>query len=97
MASGTTRFRLSRTLAAALYCLVVLAASFEHHDVICHIRNPLHCTACTASLPGSDPQALATPRTFQLADAGRAVTVHLTARGALLVVRSTGRSPPRIA
>ena len=82
-------------LAAALYCLVVLAASFEHHDFLCDLRNPQHCTACTASQLGCDPQTLTTPRTSQLADAGSAVAKHVLAQGALLPVRSTGRSPPR--
>jgi hypothetical protein len=81
-------------LAAALYCLVVLAASFEHHDFLCDLRNPQHCTACTASQPGCDPQTLTAPWTSRLADAGRAIATHVLAHGALLPVRSTGRSPP---
>jgi hypothetical protein len=81
-------------VAAALYCLVVLAASFEHHDLLCHLQNPQHCTACTASQPGCDPQTLTTPRTSRLADAGRAIATQVLAQGALLPVRSTGRSPP---
>jgi len=87
-------WRSARALAAALYCLVVLAASFEHHDFLCDLQNPQHCTACTASQPGCDPQTLTTPRISHLVDAGRAIATHLLVQGALLPVRSTGRSPP---
>jgi hypothetical protein len=86
--------RIVRIVASALYCLVLTVASFEHHDFLCHLQHPQHCTACTASPLGCDPETLAVPRTFALADAGRAITVHLTVEGALLPVRSTGRSPP---
>jgi hypothetical protein len=93
---GIRHRRTVRLVAAALYGLVLIAASFEHHDLLCHLQHPQHCTACRASELGSDPQTLAVPRTFQLADVGRAITVHLTAAGALLPVRSTGRSPPLV-
>ena len=87
--------RRSLTIAATvLYGLVVLASSFEHHDILCHLQNPQHCFACTATPLGSDPQTLATPPTDHLADAGRAVTRYLVAADSLLTVRSTGRSPP---
>src|SRR5262245_38210623 len=68
-------------LAAAMYALVVLASAFEHHDLLCHLRNPEHCTACSAAQLGSDPQTLTAPRAADLADAGRALTQHITAKG----------------
>ena len=91
------RWRRSAALAAAMYALVVLASAFEHHDLLCHLRNPEHCTACSAAQLGSDPQTLTAPRTADLPDAGRALTLHVTADGTLLAVRSTGRSPPFVA
>jgi hypothetical protein len=81
-------------MATAIYVLVVVASAFEHHDLLCHLRNPQHCTACSATQLGSDPQTLTAPRTPGLADAGRATAVHVIADGTLLVTRSTGRSPP---
>jgi len=84
-------------MTTAIYVLVVLASAFEHHDLLCHLRNPQHCTACSATQLGSDPQTLTAPHTSNLADAGRATALHVVADGTLLVVRSTGRSPPAFA
>jgi hypothetical protein len=89
------RWRRSIALATAIYVVVLLASAFEHHDLLCHLRNPQHCTACSSAQLGSDPQTLIAPRTFDLADAGRATALHVIADGTLLGVRSTGRSPPR--
>jgi len=77
-----------------MYVLVLVVSSFEHHDLLCHLRNPQHCTACTATQLGSDPQTLAAPRTAELSDAGRTIALHVIANGTLLVVSSSGRSPP---
>jgi hypothetical protein len=83
------------TVAATLFYLLVLAASaFEHHDLVCHLRNPQHCTACTASQLGADPPALDVDAASCLKDAGGAMGVHRDAVCALLTARSTGRSPP---
>ena len=81
-------------MAAAMYVLVLVASAFEHHDLLCHLRNPQHCTACLATQVGSDPQTLTAPRTIDLADAGRATALDVVPVGALVVVRSSGRSPP---
>ena len=84
-------------MAIAMYVLVQVASAFEHHDLLCHLRNPQHCTACSATQLGSDPQTLTAPRASELADAGRAIALHVIADGTLLVARSTGRSPPFLA
>jgi len=81
-------------LGVALYAVFLVSAPFEHHDLACHLKNPFHCTACTSSLPGSDPQTPAIIGAWSLADAGRAVAVHVLADDILLSVRSNGRSPP---
>ena len=80
-----------------MYALVVLASAFEHHDLLCHLRNPDHCTACSVAQLGSDPQTPAAPRAAELPDAGQALTLHVLVRGTLLTVRSSGRSPPHVA
>jgi hypothetical protein len=85
---------LFRSLGVALYATVVIVASFEHHDLICHIKNPQHCTACTASQLGTDPGTLATASAWQLSDAGSTVSFLLCSDGVLLPHQSTGRSPP---
>ena len=89
--------RLSRRLAlvgVAIYALFVIASPFEHHDLQCELKTPQHCTSCTSTQLGSDPQILLSPGVWHLADAGRAVAVLHLAEDTLLAVRSTGRSPP---
>src|SRR5215470_13256591 len=89
--------RLSRRLAiagVAMYALFLIAAPFEHHDLQCELKTPQHCTSCTSSQLGSDPQTVLNPGDWHLADAGRAFAVQLLGEDTLLVVRSTGRSPP---
>jgi hypothetical protein len=88
---GTHRLRLA---GIALYVLFVFTAQFEHHDFVCHLKNPQHCTSCVSSQLGSDPHPLTDPGAVCLNDAGRAFSEPTTETGALLVVRSTGRSPP---
>ena len=78
----------------ALYVVCLLVTPFEHHDLVCHLKTPFHCTSCTSSLVGSDP---CPPTVFDgshLTDAGRASAPVLVAHGFLLPVRSPGRSPP---
>ena len=89
--------RLARRLALvgmALYAVFLLASPFEHHDLQCELKTPQHCTSCTSAQLGSDPQTPLTPGVWHLADAGRALAVHHLSDDTLLVVRSTGRSPP---
>ena len=89
--------RLSRRLALvgmAIYAVFLVASPFEHHDLSCELKTPQHCTSCTSTQLGSDPQTLLDPGVWHLADAGRAGTFVLLHQGTLLVVRSTGRSPP---
>jgi hypothetical protein len=78
----------------ALYAVFLVTVPFEHHDLICHLRTPLHCASCTSSVVGSDPTAPAILGAWALADAGSALAVQFTADDILLPVRSTGRSPP---
>jgi hypothetical protein len=89
--------RLSRRLAVAgavMYALFLIASPFEHHDLQCELKTPQHCTSCTASQLGSNPQTVLNPGASHLADAGRAFAVQLLGEDTLLAVRSTGRSPP---
>jgi hypothetical protein len=78
----------------ALYAVFLVASPFEHHDLLCEIKTPLHCTACTSSVVGADPHEVSVPGIQRLTDAGRAVALQVLALDTLLAVRSTGRSPP---
>jgi len=80
-------------LGAVLYAAFLLTAPFEHHDLLCHIKTPQHCTSCSSSLLGSDPHAPGV-LPVQLSDAGRAMARLTLAQSVLFVVRSPGRSPP---
>ena len=95
MRTGGDRCRRFQTVVgAAVYALFLIIAPFEHHDLACHLKTPQHCTSCSFSLVGSDPDAPAIIGESDLADAGRAVAIQVLADGVLLPVRSTGRSPP---
>src|SRR5712675_3301982 len=89
--------RLSRRLALigmALYTVFLISSPFEHHDLSCELKTPQHCTSCTSTQLGSDTRLDLSPGAAQLADAGRATSLVLLDEGTLLIVRSTGRSPP---
>jgi hypothetical protein len=88
------RWRSLAFVGGALYAFFLITASFEHHDIACHIRTPQHCTSCNSSLVGSDPQTPAIVGAWHLADAGRAIAFQAIVDDVLLPVRSTGRSPP---
>jgi hypothetical protein len=78
----------------AIYALFLVASPFEHHDLSCELKTPQHCTSCSSTQLGSDPQTLLDPGAWHLADAGRAVALLLLSADTLLAVRTTGRSPP---
>jgi len=89
----------SRRLALAglaIYAVFLVASPFEHHDLLCHLKTPQHCTSCASSQLGSDPHTPQILGAWHLADAGRAVSFQLLVEGTLLAVRSTGRSPPAV-
>jgi hypothetical protein len=89
-----TRVKRLPYVGMALYVLFLVASPFEHHDLLCELKTPRHCTSCTSTQLGSDPQPLLYHGVWQLADAGRAVAVLLLSEDTLLTVCSTGRSPP---
>ena len=92
----TARARLLTAVGLALYAAVIVALSFEQHDLVCHLKTPQHCTSCASSQLGSDPHALSAPGAARLADAGSAVALETTVEGAVLATHSTGRSPPAL-
>lgn len=83
-------------MGVALYTAVLVAASFGHHDLVCHLKNSQHCTACTASQLGTDPTTSTVLGTLYLPDAGDAASAPPLLEGVLLPSQSTGRSPPII-
>lgn len=88
------RWRPLAHVGVAIYAVFLVVAPFEHHDLVCHLKTPQHCTSCTSSVLGSDPYSPAIFGAWSLSDAGRADALHVVVDGILLAVRSTGRSPP---
>ena len=78
----------------AMYAVFLIVAPFEHHDIVCHLKSPQHCTSCSSSLVSANPDAPAVLGTSDLTDLGGAVPADLLPAGLLLAVRTTGRSPP---
>jgi hypothetical protein len=85
--------RLARA-GVVLYALFLLLIPFTHHDLVCHLKTPQHCAACTSTVVGSDPARPAVPGAFNLAEAGCALAFQPIAESALLSLRTAGRSPP---
>jgi hypothetical protein len=83
-----------RRLGILLHLVFVLIAPFEHHDLLCHLKQPLHCTACVSSPLGASPRPINVVGAWSLRDAGSAIEILPVPKGAVLAVTSTGRSPP---
>jgi hypothetical protein len=81
-------------LAVLLHLLVFVIAPFEHHDLLCHLKTPQHCTACASNPVGTDSRSFFAPGEVRLADAGRTIAPQVVLQGALLAVQTSGRSPP---
>jgi hypothetical protein len=88
------RIRRFALLGVALHTLLVAAAPYEHHDLICHLKTPQHCTSCTSSPVGSNTETPTTPGAAMLREAGCAAAFDPISESALLAVRNSGRSPP---
>jgi hypothetical protein len=76
------------------HAMFVAAAPFEHHDLICHLKTPQHCSSCLSNPVSSHPHAHAAAAPPQLTDAGHATAPDVVFETALLTASSTGRSPP---
>lgn len=94
--TGDRCWRSLRLIGVALYTVFLVTAPFEHHDLACELKAPLHCTSCTSSQVGSDPHTPAIFDSWHLADAGRAVSTLVVSHGVLLALTTTGRSPPTV-
>jgi len=77
-----------------VYTVFLAATPFVHHDLLCELKTPLHCTACTSSVVGSQSSKLAPVGAWTLTDLGLAFTTEPAAHHILLAVSSGGRSPP---
>src|SRR5262249_20805346 len=94
---GNSRWRRLAFTGTLIYILVLAISPAEHHDLACHLKNPQHCTSCSISAVGAHAQRQVSPGACRFVDAGRALTFFASPHGTLLVVRTTGRSPPPLA
>jgi hypothetical protein len=90
---NSRRWRIGLVWLAA-YVLFLVVTPFEHHDLLCELKTPFHCTACTSTVVGSDPARSAVVGAWTLTDLGSAVARTVAPSGILLPFRSSGRSPP---
>ncbi len=93
---GTSRFRRITFAAIVLHVMVLLVAPFEHHDLVCHLKTPQHCTSCVASPVSAGAVLLVTPLDRPLVDAGLAHVLHEREGSVLCTPRLPGRSPPAL-
>jgi hypothetical protein len=93
---GRVRLSLRRftLLGIVLHAAVLAAAPFEHHDLVCHLKTPQHCSSCTSSPVGASPSAAPAPVAGHLVEAGSAVSLEAAPASAIFVPRTAGRSPP---
>jgi hypothetical protein len=98
--AGTRAVRRWRRLAVAaiaLYAVFLATTPFEHHDLLCHLKTPQHCSSCASSPLSVNPHTPAALTSVRFADAGRAFVLNILWEGALLPSTSSGRSPPAFA
>ena len=91
---GLARWRRFTAIAFALYAVFLLTSQFEHHDLACELKTPLHCTSCASSQVGADPHVPVTLDSSRLADAGSPVRPRVLPQSAIVTSPSAGRSPP---
>ena len=88
------RWRRLTVAAVALYAVFLTTTPFEHHDLLCHLKTPQHCTSCTSSPLSVNPHTPDGLDSVRFSDAGCALEADTLSEGALLVTASPGRSPP---
>src|SRR3982750_4854061 len=91
------RWRRLAMAAGALYAPFLATAPFEHHDLLCHLKTPQHCTSCASSPLSVNPHTPAVLERTLLIDSGRAVALDASCESTLLPALSSGRSPPAFA
>jgi hypothetical protein len=91
---GDRHWRRLAIFGVTLHLVFLMTAQFEHHDLLCHVKTPFHCTSCASSALGSDPHTPAGVGACALDDAGRAVTFCVSFNSPVRLVRIPGRSPP---
>jgi hypothetical protein len=83
------------TLLLAVLVSVAVLAPFHHHDLVCHLQSPTHCTTCLTSSAAEDPADLDAVSRSPLVAIGLVAAGLDLSPDAALAGESSGRSPPR--
>jgi hypothetical protein len=85
------------TFSSVLLAVFVAAAALSpllHHDVVCHIQSPTHCTTCLSGCAAEGPSQPDSPSGSPLVAMGSVVVDPDLVRAAVLPGELAGRSPP---
>jgi len=88
------RLTVSAKLVIALYLVAFAALPFGHHDFLCHVRSSTHCDVCHVGTSADNGSAHSALTQIQLEDAGCASEIVATNVSSVVVIPSSGRSPP---
>jgi len=80
-----------------VYIVSVALLPLSHHDVICHLKSPTHCTTCLTSLSGEAAPHTVPLDVWRMTDAGRAMMSERGGVPSVNVSSSSGRAPPALA
>lgn len=78
----------------AAYVVAAALLPLGHHDLACHLKSSTHCTTC---IVGSSAELTADPAALvrqPLSDVGPAASPVDSAADSVVLLESSGRSPP---
>jgi hypothetical protein len=84
-------------LAKALLTIYIASAALlplSHHDIVCHLKSPNHCTTCLTTGSGEAAPDAASLDVWTMADVGRATTIERDPVQSAYVSSACGRAPP---
>jgi hypothetical protein len=84
---------LSRLL-LAVYVSAAALSPLQHHDVICHLQSPTHCTTCLIGSTAEGPSVVNSSPASPLVAIGSTFEGSNILRDAALPGELSGRSPP---
>ena len=92
--AGRERLRLLSFIGVVVHALFLLGTPFQHHDLICHLKTPQHCTSCTASPAARRSDAPVATGACMMNEAGAPACFEASAESAVVGDRRSGRAPP---
>jgi hypothetical protein len=87
-------------LVKALVTMYIVGAALlplSHHDVVCHLKSPTHCTTCLTTMSGEAAPHVASLDVWRLVDAGHTTAAERGSLRSAHISSPTGRAPPALA